>query len=71
MGGISGPLVLPPDGRGGAAWRSRPRGPAVGWGVALFPRPPLTYSRTLVQALAGVPCPPCRRRAPRAGRGRP
>ena len=26
---------------GGAAWRSQPRVPAVGWGVALFPRPPL------------------------------
>ena len=41
MEGASGPLSPPPDGRGGAAWRSRPRGPAVGWGVALFPRPPL------------------------------
>ena len=39
--GPSGPLAPPPDGRGGAAWRSRPQGPAVGWGVALFPRPPL------------------------------
>ena len=26
---------------GGAAWWSRPRGPAIGWGVAPFPRPPL------------------------------
>ena len=26
---------------GGAAWRSRPRGPVIGWGVAPFPRPPL------------------------------
>ena len=26
---------------GGAAWQSRPQGPAVGWGVAPFPRPPL------------------------------
>ena len=41
-GGPSGPLATPPDGRGGgAAWRSRPRGPAIGWGVAPFPRPPL------------------------------
>ena len=40
-GGPSGPLAPPPDGRGGAAWRSGPRGPAVGWGVALLPRPPL------------------------------
>ena len=41
VGGLSGPLAPPPDSRLGAAWRSRPRGPAVGWGVALFPRPPL------------------------------
>ena len=27
--------------RGGAAWRSPPREPAIGWGVAPFPRPPL------------------------------
>ena len=27
-------------GGGGAAWQSRPRGPAIGWGVAPFPRPP-------------------------------
>ena len=40
-GGASGPLEPPPDGRGGAAWRSRARGPAVGWGVALLPLPPL------------------------------
>ena len=40
-GGPSGPLAPPPDGRQGAAWRSRPWGPAVGCGVALFPRPPL------------------------------
>ena len=40
-GGPSGPLAPPPDGQGGAAWRSRPRGPAVGPGVALSPRPPL------------------------------
>ena len=40
-GGASGPLATPPDGRGGgAAWQSRPRGPAIGWGVAPFPRPP-------------------------------
>ena len=35
---------------GGAAWRSRPRGPAIGWGVAPFPRPPLSR--------AGPPCRP-------------
>ena len=26
---------------GGAAWQSRPRGPAIAWGVAPVPRPPL------------------------------
>ena len=40
-GGPSGPLAPPPDGRGGAARQSRPRGPAVGPGVALLTRPPL------------------------------
>ena len=39
--GPVGPLAPSPDRRGGAAWQSRPRGPAVGRGVALFPRPPL------------------------------
>ena len=43
VGGALGPLAMPPDGRGGgAAWQSWPRGPAIGWGVALFPRPPLS-----------------------------
>ena len=70
-GGPSGPLAPSPDGRGGAAWRSRPRGPAIGRGVAPFPRPPLARERTLVQAFAGAPHPPCRRRAALAGRGRP
>ena len=27
--------------QGGAAWRSRPRRPAIGWGVTPFPHPPL------------------------------
>ena len=40
-----GPLVpwrrLLTAGGGGAAWPSWPRGPAIGWGVAPFPRPPL------------------------------
>ena len=41
-GGPFGPLAMPPDGRGGGgAWQSWPRGPAIGWGVAPFPRPPL------------------------------
>ena len=44
-GSGGGPLVpwrrLLTAGGGGAAWRSRPRGRAIGWGVAPFPRPPL------------------------------
>ena len=40
-GGPSGLLAPPPDGRGGAAWRFRPQGRAIGWGVAPFPHPPL------------------------------
>ena len=40
-GGPFGPLAMPPVGRGGAAWQSWPRGPAIGRGVAPFPRPPL------------------------------
>ena len=42
-GGLWSPGA-PPDGRGGSSWRFRPRGPAVGWGVALFP-PPLSTLR--------------------------
>ena len=54
-GSGGGPLVpwrrlLTAGGGGGAAWRSRPRGPAIGWGVAPFPRPPLPS--------AGPPCRP-------------
>ena len=42
-GGPFGPLAMPPVGQGGggAAWQSWPRGPAIGQGVAPFPRPPL------------------------------
>ena len=41
-GGPFGPLAVPPVGQGGgAAWQSWPWGPAIGWGVAPFPRPPL------------------------------
>ena len=44
-GSGGGPLVpwrrLLSAGGGGGAWQSRPRGPAIGWGVAPFPRPPL------------------------------
>ena len=61
-GGPSAPLAPPPDGRGGAAWRL---------GGRTLPPPPSTWSRTLVQALTGAPCPPRRRFAALAGRGRP
>ena len=57
-GGASGPLAPPPDGRGGAAWRSWPRGPAVGWEVALFPRPPLPRARPSCRPSLGSLVPP-------------
>ena len=70
-----GPLVpwrRPQTAAGGPPGSSGHGGPAVGWGVALFPRPSLPCeSRTLVQALAGVPCSPRRRCAALAGWGRP
>ena len=45
-GSGGGPLIpwrrlLTAGGGGGAAWQSWPRGPAIGWGVAPFPRPPI------------------------------
>ena len=45
-GGVGGVLWSPGDAScrprgGGAAWQSWPRGPAIGQGVAPFPRPPL------------------------------
>ena len=45
-GGVGGGLWSPGDAScrprgGGAAWQSWPRGPAIGQGVAPFPRPPL------------------------------
>ena len=44
-GGVGGGPLVPwgrlLTARGGQAWRSRPRGPAIGWGVAPFPSPPL------------------------------
>ena len=53
-GGVGGALWSPGDASrqpgGGAAWRSRPRGPAIGWGVQPFPRPAL--------ARAGPSCRP-------------
>ena len=58
-GGASGPLATPPDGRGGgAAWRSRPRGPAIGWGVASFPRPPLPRAGPSCRPSLGPLIPP-------------
>ena len=69
MGGPSGPLPPPPDGRGGAAWRSRPRGPAVGSGVALFPRPPLPRVGPLCRPSLGPLVPPAV--VALAGRGQP
>ena len=70
-GGPSGPLTPPPDGRGGAAWRSRPQGPAVSWGVALFPRPPLSRAGPSCRPSLGSLVPPAvaARRWP-AGGGR-
>ena len=45
-GGVGGALWSPGGascrpGGGGAAWQSWPWGPAISWGVAPFPRPPL------------------------------
>ena len=56
---------------GGAAWRSRPRGPAIGQGGRALPPPPSTESRILTQSLPGAPHPPAvaARRWP-AGGGR-
>ena len=72
-GGAFGPLAMPPVGQrgGGAAWRSRPRGPAIGQGGRALPPPPSTESRILTQSLSGAPHPPAvaARRWP-AGGGR-
>ena len=58
-GGPSGPLAMPPDGwGGGAAWRSWPRGPAIGWGVAPFPRPPLPRAGSSCRPSLGPLIPP-------------
>ena len=56
---------------GGAAWRSRPQGPAIGQGGRALPPPPSTESRILSQSLSGAPHPPAvvARRWP-AGGGR-
>ena len=56
---------------GGAAWRSRPRGPAIGWEVAPFPRPPLLGAGPSCRPSLGPLVPPAvvARRWP-AGGGR-
>ena len=71
-GGPSGPLATHSDGRwGGAAWRSRPRGPAIGWGVAPFPRPPLPRAGPSCRPSLGPLIPPAVvARRPPAGGGR-
>ena len=56
---------------GGAAWRSRPRGPAIGWGVAPFPRPPLPRAGPSCRPSLGPLIPPAvvaRRWPARGGR---
>ena len=60
-GGVGGGLwsqAPPPDSRGGAAWQSRPQGPAVCWGVVLFPRPPLHRARPSCRPSLGSLVPP-------------
>ena len=58
-------------GGGGGAWQSRPRGPALGWGVAPFPRPPLPRAGPSCRPSLGPLIPPAvvARRWP-AGGGR-
>ena len=76
-GGVGGGLRSPgdascrPRGGGGAAWRSRPRGPAIGQGSRALPPPPSIESWILTQSLSGAPHPPAvvARRWP-AGGGR-
>ena len=61
-GSGGGPLVpwrrLLTAGGGGAAWRSRPRGPAIGWGVAPFRRPPLPRAGPSCRPSLGPLIPP-------------
>ena len=74
-GGGGGPLApwrrLLTAGGGAAAWQSRPRGPAIGWGVAPFPRPPLPRDGPSCRPSLGPLIPPAvvARRWP-AGGGR-
>ena len=72
-GGPFGPLAMPLVGRGGgagAAWRSWPRGPAIGQGVAPFSRPPYREPDSRAGPRRG-PSSPGRCRAALAGRGWP
>ena len=72
-GGPFGPLAMPLVGRGGgagAAWRSCPRGPAIGQGVAPFTRPPYREPDGRAGPRRG-PHLPGRCRAASAGRGWP
>ena len=62
-GGVGGVLRFPGDapcrpkkgGGGRAAWRSQPRGPAIGQGGRALPPPPSTVCRILTQSLPGAP----------------
>ena len=61
-GGVGGGPPVPwrcplsaKKGGGGAAWRSQPRGPAIGQGGRALPPPPSTECRILPQSLPGAP----------------
>ena len=62
-GGVGGVLRFPGDapcrpkkgGGGRAAWRSQPRGPAIGQGGRALPPPPSTECRILSRSLPGAP----------------
>ena len=61
-GGVGGGPPVPwrcplsaKKGGGGAAWRSLPRGPAIGQGGRALPPPPSTECRILPQSLPGAP----------------
>ena len=69
-GGAFGPLAMPPVGQGGGAWQSWPRGPAIGQGVAPFPRPLYREPDSRAGPLRG-PSSPGRCRAALVGRGWP
>ena len=76
-GGSFGSPATPPVGQkkggggGRAAWRSQPRGPAIGQGGRALPPPPSTECRILTRSLPGAPHLPAvaARRRP-AGGGR-